>query len=70
MEHVQIILGDYVFTPIKNAFNNKTSYWVSKRNHTIAMYAFTPWNSKNLKDMIRPEVLQSYINCYENMLAK
>ena len=24
----QIIFGDYVLTPIKNAFNKKTSYWM------------------------------------------
>lgn len=70
MEHKQIVLCEYVFTPIKNAFNNKTSYWVSKKGCTIAMYAFTPWDRKNLKDMTRSEVLQSYVDCYEKMRTK
>lgn len=37
-----IIYGDYVLTPCKNAFNEKISYWLSKKGCTIAIYAFTP----------------------------
>ena len=37
----QVVRGEYVATPIKNAFNNKTSYWFSKRDCTMAMYMFT-----------------------------
>ena len=37
----QVVKGQYVATPIKNAFNNKTSYWLSKEGCTIAMYMFT-----------------------------
>ena len=37
----QVIRGEYVATPIKNAFNNKTSYWLSKNGCTIALYMFT-----------------------------
>lgn len=70
MEHKQIIVGDYVFTPCKNAFNNKTSYWVSKKNYTISVYAFTPMNSRNLKEMTKKEVLESYINLFDSMIEK
>lgn len=45
----QHIHGDYVITGIKNAFNSKTSWWISKRDHTIACYCFstnTPPSSK------------------------
>ena len=37
----QVIRGEYVMTPIKNAFNNKTSYWMSKQGCVAAMYLFT-----------------------------
>lgn len=37
----QVIRGEYVATPIKNAFNNKTSYWLSKDGCTLALYMFT-----------------------------
>lgn len=37
----QVIHGDYVATPIKNAFNNKTAYWLSKKGFTKACYMFT-----------------------------
>lgn len=37
----QVIRGEYVATPIKNAFNNKTAYWFSKEGCTIALYMFT-----------------------------
>lgn len=70
MEHKQIIVGDYVFTPCKNAFNNKTSYWVSKKNYTISVYAFTPMDSRNLKEMTKKEVLESYINLFDSMIEK
>lgn len=70
MKHKQIIVGDYVFTPCKNAFNEKTSYWVSKKDHWLAVYAFTPMSSSNLKEMTRMEVLQSYISLYDNTLEK
>lgn len=40
----QVIRGDYVATPIKNAFNNNTSYWFSKRNCTVSLYMFTVGN--------------------------
>lgn len=37
----QVIRGEYVATPIKNAFNEKTSYWFSKKDCTISIYMFT-----------------------------
>lgn len=35
------VFGEYVFTPVLNAFNNKTSWWISKKGCTQAMYCFT-----------------------------
>jgi len=33
--------GDYVITGITNAFNNKVSWWISKKNCTLACYCFS-----------------------------
>ena len=30
------VFGDYVFTPVRNAFNEKTSWWISKKGYTRA----------------------------------
>lgn len=40
-EYRQMVIGDYVFTPIRNAFNEKTSVWISKEGMTVAAYCFT-----------------------------
>lgn len=37
----QIIIGDYVCTSIKNAFNNKTAHWLSKDGCMLSLYMFT-----------------------------
>lgn len=47
----QIIMGDYVLTPIKNAFNKKHSYWVSKKGYTLSLYMFTIEDCLNEKDL-------------------
>ena len=46
----QVIRGEYVATPIKNAFNNKTSYWFSKNGCTLSLYMFTVGNGDTEKD--------------------
>lgn len=46
----QVIRGEYVATPIKNAFNNKISYWFSKNGYTISLYMFTVGNGDSEKD--------------------
>ncbi|MBO5550424.1 MAG: hypothetical protein J5966_00565 [Lachnospiraceae bacterium] len=66
MEHKQIIVGDYVFTPCKNAFNSKTSYWISKKGYAVALYAFTPTDSADLKRMTEKKSLDSYIRYFKS----
>lgn len=46
----QVIRGEYVATPIKNAFNNKTSYWFSKKGCTLSLYMFTVGNGDTIKE--------------------
>lgn len=40
-DRFQYVQGDYVLTGVKNAFNDKTSYWMSKRDHVTAVYCFS-----------------------------
>ena len=70
MEHKQIVVGDYVFTPCQNAFNSKISYWISKRDSMVSFYAFTPMNSSDLKAMTKDDALNSFISLYESMMKK
>jgi len=35
------MFGDYVLTPVPNAFNGKTSWWISKKGCTVAHYCFS-----------------------------
>lgn len=66
MEHK--VFGDYVLTAIPNAFNKKTSWWLSKKDCTAAMYCFTTSGSEHqqiLESKSHIENIQSYIDCYE-----
>ena len=47
----QITIGEYVLTPVKNAFNNKCSYWISKKGYTLALYVFSVDSSMSRKDL-------------------
>ena len=70
MNHRQVIKGDYVLTPIKNAFNSKTSYWMSKRGYVLAVYCFTPMDSKDLEFHLSPEVWKQYENLFETAVKR
>lgn len=62
------VFGDYVLTAIPNAFNKKTSWWLSKKDCTAAMYCFTTSGSEHqqiLESKSHIENIQSYIDCYE-----
>lgn len=62
-----IVLGDYVLSPCKNAFNDKTSYWISKKGYAKAYYAFTPLDNKDLERQLTDASVESYIRMYEEM---
>lgn len=40
-KYEQKVFGDYVLTPCRNAFNNKYSCWLTKKDMTVSMYCFT-----------------------------
>lgn len=68
MKHRQVIIGDYVITPIKNAFNNKYGYWISKKGYWYAIYCFTPMDAEDLDFHLREDVVKNYIDTFDNIL--
>ena len=65
MKYEQKIFGEYVATPIKNAFNEKTAYWLSKANCMVSIYMFTCENGYNEKEMFSDMNLAIYIAMLE-----
>lgn len=61
-----IVVGDYVFTPIKNQFNDKTAYWLSKKWISLAVYCFTVSDTNDLKMLDDNRVLDSYIKYFDS----
>lgn len=60
-EYKQIVIGEYVATPIKNAFNEKTAYWLSKANCMVSIYMFTCENGFSEKEMFSDMNLMSTV---------
>lgn len=59
----QIIHGDYVATPIPNAFNSNTAYWISRRGYSAAFYIFTVEECislQDLKDRLTADAFKQY----------
>ena len=59
------ICGDYVLTKVNNAFNDKVTYWISKRGRARAYYCFTYWNEKDLKEKLKDT--SGWISYFEDM---
>lgn len=70
MIHQAYEYGDYVFTPCQNSINNKVSYWISKKYHTLALYCFTPMDSADLRLHKKEEAMKGYASYYEDVLAR
>lgn len=60
-----VVIDDYVFTPIKNQFNDKTAYWLSKKGYTIAVYCFTVSNRDDVCMLVDNKALVSYIDYFD-----
>lgn len=73
MEWNSVIKKEYVITPCQNSFNNKISFWISKKGYTVSFYCFSlyPFEdneyNKFIKDVDR---FNSYISLYENALRR
>ena len=61
-----VVIGDYVFTPIKNQFNDKTAYWLSKKWYTFAVYCFTVSSMNDIKMLEDTGILDSYIIYFDS----
>ena len=68
MKHKQVIIGDYVFTPCKNAFNSKVSYWISKKGYMYSVYAFTPNSENDLNFQLSESCVNGYIRLFDEYL--
>ncbi len=60
------VSGDYVFTPCQNAFNGKTSWWISKKNCTVALYCFTAETGEEVDAQLAGLGARAYIEMYKN----
>lgn len=63
-----VIDETYVLTPVKNAFNPKTSYWMAKDGFTVAYYCFTADTKREVEYMIKN--IDGYIEYFEHSLTK
>lgn len=63
-EEIRFVNGDYAICAIKNAFNGKTSYWISKRDCTVSFYCFSE-ESENDASSRLAEDFDSYVNLFE-----
>ncbi len=60
------IYGDYVVSACKNAFNDKESYWLSKRGYMKSIYCFTPICADDLTKTSVARYLLCLIPSFEN----
>lgn len=68
-EHIE--MDEYVLTRVRNAFNNKTSYWLSKKGYTVAQYAFTAEDCVDAADFqyhLSAAFLKEIIAIYEDLV--
>ncbi len=67
-EYRTVEYGEYVLSPCQNVINKKVSYWISKKHHTLALYAFTPIDEKDFEDHLDEASWNSLIKFYEYKL--
>ena len=60
------IFEDYVFSPARNAFNSKTSWWISKKGYAVARYCFTADTEAEVERQLQSA--DSYIEMFEEGL--
>lgn len=61
-----IVHGDYVLTSHRNVFNDKTSWWISKKGCTVAIYCFSASNSKEVEYQLNG--IDGYIQMLDDVL--
>lgn len=60
-ENKTFFFGEYVLSGLPNAFNQKTSYWLTKKGMTVAMYCFTVMNDLDYQ----LERISAYIKLFQ-----
>lgn len=60
--------GDYVFSPCQNAFNGNTSWWLSKRNCTRALYCFNAETGEEADYQLYDGGARAYIRIFEEVI--
>lgn len=63
-----IIDNIYVLSCLKNAFNDKKSYWLSKINCTLAVYCFSSSGCYSVEEQLKN--IDGYITMYEKKYVK
>lgn len=58
----------YVLTGIENAFNNKCSYWLSKKDYILAMYCFSDNNCYSVEEQLKN--IDEYLIMLEKQLNR
>lgn len=59
------LYGDYVFSPCQNVFNGKTSWWLSKKDCTVAIYCFTAGTTAEVDAQLSAGGGQAYIQMFK-----
>lgn len=62
------IRGDYAIVGVKNAFNKKTSFWISRKGYTDAYYCFSANEPKEVAYQLRNWI--GYVRLYEDRHKK
>ena len=63
-----IIDNTYVLSCLKNAFNGKKSYWLSKKYCTLAVYCFSSDNCFSVEEQLKN--IDGYITMSEDIRSK
>lgn len=67
-ENHYLIDDVYVLTCIKNAFNDKHSYWLSKKDYILAMYCFSDSNCYSVEEQLKN--IDEYLIMLEKQLNR
>ena len=62
------IKGEYVITGLSNAFNRKTSWWISKAGHTFAVYCFSSSSQSEVEYQLAH--FEQYIDLFESRKSR
>lgn len=62
-ENKTYFFGDYVLSGLPNAFNQKISYWLSKKHMAVSMYCFTIPGADTLEHQLK--CIDTYIKIFQ-----